>query len=301
MTAHAARGRVRASAGKAIAIRRLDDPEDARLRLEKAAAYSAYASAYLDPGLRRLAEFYEAESGERSALLMHARGGLGPSTFLLGDATLMPTLLGLHPGPNRALLTCEPEHVDEVLSVCHLWHPQVMVRMQLSRESFVLPASIAPARRLIAADAGDLNRLYALEGEGIHYSGKQVIQGVYYGAHSRGRLVAAAGTHIHSESQAVAVVGNVFTHPDFRGRGLGTAVTAAVSAHLLQTCELVVLSVDAANRVARRLYERLGYRDACRLVEALLTRRGPLSPRPLLRRLVARWRSATPGVEVVGG
>jgi predicted GNAT family acetyltransferase len=154
-------------------------------------------------------------------------------------------------------------------------------------------------RRLVAADANDLNRLYAIEDEGLRYSGRQVVEGVYYGVHQRGRLIAAAGTHIFSRGEGVGVIGNVFTHPDFRGRGWGTAVTGAVAAYLRQSCKLIVLNVDPANRTARHIYEQLGFVETGRLVEAMATRRDVMSPLPLLRRVLARWRSPLPQTEVV--
>jgi RimJ/RimL family protein N-acetyltransferase len=154
-------------------------------------------------------------------------------------------------------------------------------------------------RRLLAADAPELNRLYSLEGDGIMYSGQHIRDGVYFAALHRGRIVAAAGTHIYSKSTGVGVVGNVFTHPDFRGHGLATAVTAAVTSQLLEDCGLIVLSVDPANRSARHVYETLGYQETGRMVEATSTRRSAMSPLPLIRRLLASRRSAEAGVEKV--
>ena len=60
-------------------------------------------------------------------------------------------------------------------------------------------------------------------------------------------LVAAAGTHVISRTARLAVVGNVLTHADFRGRGFATAVTGAVTAELLRSCDQVVLNVRADN------------------------------------------------------
>jgi ribosomal protein S18 acetylase RimI-like enzyme len=174
-----------------------------------------------------------------------------------------------------------------------------MVRMQLDAAAFTPPAGVELVRRLVEADAADLNRLYAIEEDGLRYSGRQVVEGVYYGAHNRGRLVAAAGTHIFSSREGVGVIGNVFTHPDFRGRGLGSAVTAAVAAHLLKTCNLIVLNVDPANRTARHIYDNLGFKDTGRLVEAMATRRNSASPLPFIRRTLGRWRSQTPQTEIV--
>lgn len=274
------------------------DPLQVRLRLTGAAAYGAYPLAYLDPLLFPLAEFYEATAGERHALLMHARGGMGTSSFLMGHPQLLAALLSLHPGPRQTFVTCLQEHVESILISHNLWRPQTMLRMQLDREAFRPPSDRPDVRRLVEADARELNALYAIEDEGLRYCGRQISQGVYFGATHRGRLVAAAGTHIFSRREGVAVIGNVFTHPDYRGRGLGTAVTAAVTAYVVPFCRLVVLNVDPANRTARHIYQRLGFEDAGRLVEAMATRRYPLSPAALMRRLLARARSRVPGAEL---
>jgi RimJ/RimL family protein N-acetyltransferase len=287
-------------AGSRVAtLRRLTDMRAVKRALDASPAFNAYALAHLDPALFGLASFYLAQTNSASAVLMHSRGGLGAATHAFGDPRLVATLVALHPGPRGSLLTCQTEHVDAMLQAYNLWRPQNMMRMQVDADSFQPPTSKGPVRRLLAADAPELNRLYALEGDGIFYSGQQVRDGAYFGALHRGRLVAAAGTHIYSRAAGVAVVGNVFTHPDFRGHGLATAVTAAVTAHVLQDCDLVVLSVDPANRSARHVYETLGYRDAGRLLESMVTRRAPLSPLPALRRFLAGRRSGEKGVEVV--
>ena len=90
-----------------------------------------------------------------------------------------------------------------------------------------------------------------------------------------GRLVAVAGTHVVSRQEGVAVVGNVFTHPKYRGQGYATIVTSAVTESLLECCENVVLTVDPRNTPAVRAYDKLGYVEACRLVEASAHRRDP--------------------------
>ena len=90
-----------------------------------------------------------------------------------------------------------------------------------------------------------------------------------------------------SPRERVAVVGNVFTHPAQRGRGYATATTSAVTAALLQMCDTVVLTVDPLNTPAVAAYERLGYREAGRLVEASAMRRDPAGIVAQARRLRA--------------
>lgn len=278
-------------------VRQFRDAESLRPALESAGPYAAYALAYLDPRNFRLAQFYEIVAGDRQALVMHARGGLGPSTLTYGDAALVEQLLDLHPGPRQAFFTCETTHTEAVLRSHNLWRPQTMMRMQLDPADFKLPEDMADVRRLTALDSRDLNRLY--RDEGTRHIGRQIVEGIYYGAFHRSRLVAAAGTHIYSRREGVGVVGNVYTHPDFRNHGLATAVTAAVTQHLLDACDLIVLNVDPANRTARHIYEQLGFKEAGRLVEAMATRRSAHTPVPFLKRLLARYRAGAPGTEFV--
>jgi predicted GNAT family acetyltransferase len=50
----------------------------------------------------------------------------------------------------------------------------------------------------------------------------------------------------------------VWVRPDLRGRGIGTAATAAVIEHALALASTVSLYVNDFNAAARRMYERLG-------------------------------------------
>jgi GNAT superfamily N-acetyltransferase len=59
----------------------------------------------------------------------------------------------------------------------------------------------------------------------------------------------------------MARVGPVYTPPQLRGRGYGTAVTAAVSQQALRAgAEDVLLYTDLANPVSNSIYQRIGYR-----------------------------------------
>jgi len=162
-----------------------------------------------------------------------------------------------------------------------------MVRMWVDRARFrPYPATV---QRLLPVEIGELNRLYQL-GFASWLPSSAIADGVYYGMRVNGQLVAAAGTHVVSPSARLAVVGNVLTHVDFRGRGFATAVTGAVTAELLRTCDQVVLNVRADNPPAINAYRRLGYAEHARFEERLIHRLG--SPWPdiaaPLRRFFAR-------------
>jgi RimJ/RimL family protein N-acetyltransferase len=135
----------------------------------------------------------------------------------------------------------------------------------------------ADVRRLLPADIGELNRLYQL-GFASWLPSSSIAEGVYFGIRLGGRLVAAAGTHVISRDARLAVVGNVLTHVDYRGRGFATAVTGAVTAELLRSADQVVLNVRSDNPPALQAYRRLGYAEHVRFEERLAHRLG--SPWP---------------------
>ena len=169
--------------------------------------------------------------------------------------------------------------------------------MSVSRETF--RTAEGSARRLRARDLADVDDLQRSEGFGFH-SAAALDEGVYYGVYDAGRLVAMAGTHVVAPKMGVAIVGNVVTHHRFRRRGYGTTATGAVTAALLETCALVLLTVEEKNESALGVYQRLGYREECRLIESGARRKDALGLASLLRRWLARRRGGAGGEVVVG-
>lgn len=177
-----------------------------------------------------------------------------------------------------------------------------MLRMAVTATEFQPPdppATGSSVHRLRAPDVRILNQLYSSEGVPAYYTAGHLAEGVYYGVYAGQRLVSVAGTHVVSEQWAIAVVGNVFTHPDFRNRGYARLATGAVTEDLLKRCTEVVLTVDPLNTPAVRAYRRLGYRDDCRLLEAAVTRKDLLGVGSWLERVVARYRGRRQGTELV--
>ena len=87
---------------------------------------------------------------------------------------------------------------------------------------------------------------------------------MFYGVWDGSRLLAAAGTHVVSARYGIAAIGSIFTHPTARGRGLAGVVTGAVVAELLAgDCRDAILNVAQSNEPARRVYNRLGFREHC--------------------------------------
>ncbi len=291
VTRELARTEALSQTAETYTVRRLTDRETIRRLLEPHPAYAAYALGQLEPRLFPLSRWWLAEGDGRNtqsggrALLLHSRGGLGNALFALGEAAPLAALLSLHPGPRRAFATCQAEHLGILRRFFDLSQEHLLLRMKVTADAF-RPLE-GETRLLRGRDARIVNRLYNAEGAVASYTARQIEDGVYFGVNVGERLVAVAGTHAVSPTHGVAVVGNVYTHPRYRGRGLGALVTSAVTAAVIEACPLVVLSVDPRNRAAARAYQRLGYQGDCRLIEAAATRKDRLGLRSLVRRLVA--------------
>lgn len=270
-------------------VQPLTDPQAIRAVLAPRVEYTAYALGQLEPSLFPRTRWYYARGTTGTGLVLHSRGGLGDATFVMGDPDAVLAILTIHPGTAQTYATCQPQHLEVLRRVYRLATQQPMIRMGVERGSFV-PVDGLETVALTGFDIRKLNSLYGSEGGPSYYVPEHIDSGVYRGVVRDGRLVAAAGTHVVSRHEGVAVVGNVFTHPSYRGHGYATAATSAVTETLLEYCDHVVLTVDPNNTPAVAAYARLGYREVCHLVEASAARRDPSGVGSTLRRIRAAIR-----------
>ena len=250
--------------------------------------YAAFAIGHLDRKLFEDASYWTAEGPDgQQAVVMHSSSAVGRMSALVGDPAGVGAVLSLHPGPRGGYLgTCAPEHLTIAQNVYALDGLLTMIRMTVDADSFA--ATAGAVRRLVGGDARALNALYASGGGPTGYRREHIEQGVYRGVFEQGELVAVAGTHLVTPSMGVAVVGNVFTHAAWRGRGLAKQATSAVTAELLERgCWLVALTVDPDNTPAVRAYERLGYARGAPVHEVRYRRRDVLGLGAALRRRFA--------------
>lgn len=234
--------------------------------------YAAYAMGDLDGPSRVRCTWGIAhdDAGRPVALAMHQEGLVPQPLFLMGDPAGCREVLASVIRPRDAYFLGTEAHDAAIADLYELDPAVALLRMAVDANSFTPFAG--PAERLGPADVEDLNRLYQLGFRG-GFPATILDDGVYYGVRARRRLVSAAGTHVINVREGVAVVGNVMTHVDYRGHDLAKMVTSAVTAELLQRVGDVVLNVHADNGPAITAYERLGYREHCRLSERLGHRR----------------------------
>ncbi len=256
--------------------RQLIHKSEIRPILEEDRHYAAYALGDLEDGFFEHCRWYIAEESAsfRSLALVYA-GFDPPVLFLMGTGQGTEALLNGPVEIDRATMNGLAEHLDAIRlhyrcdAIRRTW------RMKLKPRDLQEPAETRPSgicRRLTGADMNRLRALYTFGGGDV-FSPAQVIQGTFYGFDMGGQLIAVAGTHIISVAQSVAAVGNVMTHPDYRGRGYATLATYAVCQELVQRAiETIVLNVREDNIPAIRIYEKLGFVRHCLFYECDIQR-----------------------------
>ncbi|HUQ77995.1 MAG TPA: GNAT family N-acetyltransferase [Patescibacteria group bacterium] len=259
-----------------LAVRPVSDRTELRRFLDGDRLLAAYAICDLEDKEFAKTRWGGAYDADRLVAIALEYTGVTPQPlFVMGRPEGIESILRTIVRPRVAYVAVLPEALPAVESVYRLDSGPSMVRMWVDRSRFrPVPAHV---ERLLPSDIGELNRLYQL-GFAAWLPSSAIADGVYFGVRAGGRLVAAAGTHVISRQARIAVVGNVLTHLDHRGRGHATAVTGAVTAELLRTCDQVVLNVRSDNPPALQAYRRLGYVEHVRFEERLAHRLG--SPWP---------------------
>jgi ribosomal protein S18 acetylase RimI-like enzyme len=241
--------------------------------LERDRLYAAYAICDLEDREFARTRWAVAYAGDELIAVALEYSGLTPQPlFLMGRNEGLEAILRDVLRPRAAYIAALTESLPAVEAHYRIEPGPPMVRMWVDRTHFrPYPADV---RRLLPSEIGDLNRLYQL-GFASWLPASAIAEGVYYGIRAGGKLVAAAGTHVISPTARLGVVGNVLTHADHRGRGYATAVTGAVTAELLRSCDEVILNVRSDNPPALQAYRRLGYQEHVRFEERLVHRLGP--------------------------
>ncbi len=266
---------------RAIGVAESTDRELLRAFLLRDRVFSAYALCDLDDReFARTRWGVAMHSGAPVSVVLEYAGLSPQPVFVLGDGDGISEILRRLIRPRVAYVAALSEALPAVAEAYRVDPGPPMVRMWVDRSTFrPYPAEV---RRLYAGDVADLNRLYQL-GFTSWLPSSAVAEGVYYGIHAGGRLVAAAGTHVVSRTAGIGVVGNVMTAADSRGRGFAKATTSAVTAELLRTCDLVVLNVRADNPPALAAYRALGFAEHVQFEERLIHRTAPAWPGVLAR------------------
>ncbi len=249
----------------------INNKERIRSFLEGDRVFNAYALGDLQEPYWDDSEFIGAElNGELRSMAVMYFGFDKPVVLFLGNPDGIPTMMGRILREGEAYLAFQEDAKDTLGRFYAMRNVVSMWRMSMDRARFK-PRGTRMAQRLGWEYSTALKRFYSGRDdskEEYFFSPSMLENGIYYGIFEHHRLVSAAGTHILAMDEGVGAVGNVYTLPEHRGKGYGTAVTSAVTKELLDMgLRTVVLNVARANKPAVKIYERIGYRRYRRFFE----------------------------------
>lgn len=193
---------------------------------------------------------------------------------LLYSGTSLPVLLGISEEPTdliellQSIIHLLPKrfyaHLSGNLATVfadeyHTRSHGVHYKMALTDTSRLTSFDTSEVIQLSAANKSELENLYRLSYPGNWFEPRMLETGYYYGIRRGASLVSVAGVHVYSNSTGVAALGNITTHPLFRGQGLGKIVCTKLCQMLLRTGKHIGLNVKADNIGAIALYTKLGF------------------------------------------
>lgn len=125
------------------------------------------------------------------------------------------------------------------------------------------------AIRLTVDDVPDMLGLISIAQPGP-FLPRTIELGQYLGLRQNGQLVAMAGERMHLPG--FCEVSAVCTHPDYRGFGFGGSLTTMVAERIISRGEVPFLHVATTNEIAKKLYQKLGFRFRAELQLSILKR-----------------------------
>lgn len=213
------------------------------------------------------------------ANLIPLRGGLGDlnafadkamssarrCSSLVGRAELvLPMWQRLEPvwGPARDVRAHQPLMALNSAPACGIDPAVRQVRIEELDAYLVAAIDMFIGEVGIDPRIGDGGRGYRRRVAGLIAAGRA------WARFDRGDVVFKA--EVGSESPAVGQIQGVWVHPDQRGRGIGTAGTAAVAAAVVSGGRIASLYVNSFNTIARATYARIGFTEVASFATVLL-------------------------------
>jgi predicted GNAT family acetyltransferase len=171
--------------------------------------------------------------------------------------TLLETSLPLFPAHFYAHFSPGLEKIlEESYSLDHHGEHYKMNLVDLSKLDEVDTSTVIP---LTTENLEEINALYQASYPGNWFDSRMLETGQYVGIREDGTLVSVAGIHVYSPIYKIAAIGNITTHLEKRGQGLGTIATAGLCKKLLKTVDAIGLNVRSDNTPAIRVYEKIGF------------------------------------------
>jgi ribosomal protein S18 acetylase RimI-like enzyme len=210
---------------------------------------SAIALIYAGPALPTLVAFAD-EGNEVAAQLLCSIRHLLPNRFYAH----------LSPGLARVL---ETTHALEAKGKHY--------KMALTDRTHIDRIDISGVTPVDGTMLASIQALYSESYPENWFDPRMLATGQYCGIWQGDRLVSIAGVHVYSRKYKVAALGNITTHPAYRGKGYGTMVTARLCRSLFDEDIDIGLNVRGDNAAAIACYQRIGFNTVASYEEYFAT------------------------------
>jgi len=114
-------------------------------------------------------------------------------------------------------------------------------------------------RILSIEDLAIIKELYSVSYPQNWFDSRMLETNKYYGYFINNKLVGVSGIHVFSEEYKVAGLGNIATHPDYRGKQIGYKLTSALCFDLQKRVDFIGLNVRSDNEYAIKCYKKIGF------------------------------------------
>jgi predicted GNAT family acetyltransferase len=213
------------------------------------------------------------EKGEIQAIVLLYAASDDPTILALSEQQdIMWELVQsiFHILPERFYAHLSPAVAEALERQCKTESHGKHYKMGLMNKASVREIDCSKVIRLTENDLKDMLVLYEEGYPGNWFNPKMLRTRQYFGMRLKNRLVSIAGVHVYSEKYKVAALGNIITHPDYRGRGFAKTVTAALCQSLLENVDDIGLNVKAENNDAVTMYRKLGFEIAATYYELMV-------------------------------
>ena len=194
------------------------------------------------------------------------RGDKADGIHVWGEASPLIGLLEL--GRDAVIQVHNPRLLDDLLlhiekrSICSEVRVEHYLDMAVSEETF-RPYRRWGTVRLNPRNPEHVRALAELKSvQGRPMAPEEAARAIkymrYHGIFAGEKLVSIAGAYVRTPR--IWVIGDVYTHPEYRGRGYAKSVTSSITELALASGAEALLHVSRDNKPAVRVYESLGYR-----------------------------------------
>jgi ribosomal protein S18 acetylase RimI-like enzyme len=187
----------------------------------------------------------------------------GMRTLLLDLVPLLPATFYAHLSPDLETVFANAYTLED-----HGLHFKMSLP-NFARFENINTQNIIP---LTHADLPQIQTLYRESYPDNWFDERMLATEMFMGLYVEEKLVSIAGVHVYSPQYRVAALGNITTHPAYRGQGLAARVTAALCQRLRLHVDHIGLNVLANNASAINCYTKLGFEKIGAYHEWLINR-----------------------------